>query len=130
MSKSDREVLAEFEGHYSTNFRKVVFQVLVLWSLALLAVGLSFVIDIKGETVASLFQRSGAVVVAFALLADIATFKFDVFISGPNQHSIGADIVRKLNVHRVKPYQVGSIFLAIIGTIAWGYGDLLIKGMC
>jgi hypothetical protein len=65
--------------------------------------------------------------VIMALLADIQTFSFNHFLPPSMRQAIGYDIIRKQNSSKVGWFQGCSILIAIMGTMIWGYGDLIMR---
>ena len=97
--------------------------------LAILPVIFSFYIDMNtAENGYYWFQRSGSIMVLFAVALDFEQSKYikrqssnSVFIG--NQPTITGRI---LSITRTY-IQRFSIVLIVIGTAIWGYGDLLFK---
>jgi hypothetical protein len=72
------------------------------------------------DTPAIWFQRSGAFVVLIAIFAEI------YFISEPKSISDNFDIkAREKRKTLIKISNVANLSLGVIGTIIWGYGDLI-----
>lgn len=109
---------------------KIVSQEIYKWFalviICLLTPILLLMIDVKEETTAVWFQRSGSVMVALALLADIRVIKIDRLIIARDHSFLYTHIYieqkynKKLNFVRYMSY-----LLVAIGTVIWGYGDLL-----
>ena len=104
--------------------------VLALLVLAVLAPILSMVVEWlpPGETRASWFQRSGAVTTLFSLLAGALA----VITSG-RLHTPGTfgtknkiEVLKEFKARFVRA-ESALLALTVVGTVIWGYGDLLTR---
>ena len=75
------------------------------------------------DTPGQWFERSGAVMTAFAAFAQFKASSIATMIRG------GTFAESWEAYHKYKRYQAGvatlSLVLVVIGTVVWGYGDLL-----
>lgn len=110
--------------------RRELLYVVILCILAVTPCALAFVPGIRPmtEPIESWFQRSGSLTTAFAILAQLKTNNILERIRG------GTFAESWELFHAFKGYQwAGNIISAtilIIGTIIWGYGDLLLATVC
>lgn len=104
--------------------------VLTLLGLAVLAPIISWFVDWMplSETRPSWFQRSGAVTTLFSFLAGALA----VVTSG-RLHTPGTwgnvdklEVLKEFKV-RFSRAEIALLVLTVIGTVIWGYGDLLLK---
>ena len=78
------------------------------------------------QTVGEWFQRSGSIMVVFALFAEMKAYEmFDVLKPAALvDHTFG--YVHQKYKRQIKFFNVAALFLAIVGTVIWGYGDLIV----
>jgi hypothetical protein len=106
---------------------KIVVSALVFLIIGtLFSVG-SLMIEImpSTETTASWFQRSGSILVIFAIAADaLLAAKYSTFYPGDNTVVIGepGKIVKLTYV----VVSVIAVIFTVAGTLIWGYGDLFV----
>ena len=79
------------------------------------------------ESLASWFQRSGAVMVVFALVAESNAISIFNILNPSGFVSEGFDEAEKQFKNRPVNFSKISFFIIAIGTLIWGYGDLLVK---
>jgi hypothetical protein len=81
----------------------------------------------SSEVLGVWFQRSGATTVVFAVFAELkATNMLGVFKpSGFVDQTFHS--TRDQYIKQVKIYHYIALFLIVLGTAIWGYGDLLIN---
>lgn len=79
-----------------------------------------------GEAQAIWFQRSGAMSVTFALLAEIFTIRFQKALF-PNSAfgNVEAEKARRIYWRRPALMNSSAFMLIATGTLIWGYGDLM-----
>ncbi|MBO1897533.1 hypothetical protein HNW13_017490 [Shewanella sp. BF02_Schw] len=105
--------------------KKLVKSILASWILLFTAVIVTLLayqgfLMPDNDQPAIWFQRSGAFVVLIAIFADI------YFISEPKSISESSDIeARKKHKNLIKFSNIANFSLGVIGTIIWGYGDLI-----
>ena len=81
----------------------------------------------EGENMASWFQRSGSILVIFSVLVEFKLLTlFSTFYPGA-EAMLWTDTIAKKYYKKYLFVTYLSAILAIIGTIIWGYGDVLIK---
>lgn len=85
------------------------------------------------EDVTIWFQRSGSLMVFFSVWLEYKLFKISNLTNPISKDGLTfEDLAHRdaLNNHygvRLKSYKYVSAVLAIIGTVIWGYGDILMK---
>ena len=89
----------------------------------------SYLVPIRplGEGVETWFQRSGSVMVVFALLGEMHAYQmFDVF---KPSGFVGSTYEKTKTRYysQVKYWNYLSIVFVSVGTLIWGYGDLFLK---
>ena len=73
------------------------------------------------------FQRSGSTMVVLALLAEVRAYQmFDVFKPSGFVSDTYFETKKKY-YSQVKLYSLVAFILIAVGTIIWGYGDILVK---
>ncbi|MEO1640066.1 MAG: hypothetical protein AAFU41_12575 [Pseudomonadota bacterium] len=97
--------------------------------LAILWVSVSAVMDANNLLCGtSMFQRSGAVLVAFALIESVAAERL---MSGFPYNEYFGDDIHQFNQKLQRFKQVSIAFgfaLTVLGTLIWAYGDFLLVG--
>jgi len=83
-----------------------------------------------GETLPIWFQRSGSILVLFSVITEFILLSMHTtFYPGENTVTDTVDD----NIQNYKlPYDILSVLTAsfsIIGTIIWGYGDIIVKSL-
>lgn len=104
--------------NYFFDFSLIVF--------ATLPVIISFILDINDyKDGCYWFQRSGSLMVFFAVLLELNALKFNEVKSSSNVfiNSKPAPQISELPSFKKTTQKVG-LFLAFIGTFIWGYGDI------
>lgn len=99
-------------------------------ALSLVVPVLSFVPALMhtSETLDTWFQRSGSAMVVLALLAEMRAYQmFDVFKPEGLVDGAKYSAAKEKYLAQVKACNVFAFALIAIGTVIWGYGDLLIR---
>jgi len=81
----------------------------------------------EGETIASWFQRSGAIVVALAVWVELKNNSINSYIYPSGIGSSNFGILNSEYKFYFLAVRWFGFFLAISGTIIWGYGDIPFK---
>lgn len=113
-----------------------------LWLVGLLTV-VSFVVGLKNPTSedsALWFQRSGALIVAFSLFSEYLYLKLRTMVTEQYIDYGELGILTRLERFKLKnlPLEYSDptfrilheplmIFSALVGTVIWGYGDLIYR---
>jgi hypothetical protein len=110
---------------YEKRIKRAFLQVLVL---CLCAVGLPLfsltgIFRPQAEPLGQWFQRSGAVMTAFAVFAQFKAGGIATMIAG-STFAESWEAYHKYNRFQALA-AVLSLVLVVIGTVVWGYGDLL-----
>ncbi|MDC9724326.1 MAG: hypothetical protein PSN44_00185 [Gammaproteobacteria bacterium] len=79
------------------------------------------------ETIATWFQRSGSAIVVFALLAESRAINVYNILNPVGFPETDFDNARKQYNKHPAMFQISSFILIAIGTLIWGYGDILFK---
>ena len=80
------------------------------------------------ETLCSWFQRSGSIMVVFALLAETTALRFQKALFPKSAFSNKEVEAARKTYWKHPAIMNSSAFLLIaIGTFIWGYGDILVK---
>ena len=98
---------------------------ILLASLAVFPTVISLIVDLICSNEYFWFQRSGSVMVLFAVILDFNQSRYAENKSSTNViiQGVPALIGVALTEPR-KKIQIFSIFLAVLGTFIWGYGDI------
>lgn len=99
---------------------------LFLISIAVVIAAYNSVLIPCEESPDILFQRSGSIVVVFAVLIEYKLFSINGYIN-PTGLTTNWDVINNKKYDTI--HKVASSFAAILavsGTVIWGYGDLLI----
>ncbi len=106
-------------------------ETLLFWIFSLLAIaapiGALFpMLTPTGEAPAIWFQRSGAMTVTFALLAEIFAIRFQKALF-PKSAFGNTEAEKARPIYRKRPAIMNSSAFLLIasGTLIWGYGDLM-----
>lgn len=96
--------------------------------LAIMMPILSLIIPIKpsSEELSSWFQRSGAAMVACSLLAESKAINIYNILNPSGFVSIGFNEAERQFKNRPILFNRISFFIIAVGTLIWGYGDLMI----
>lgn len=74
------------------------------------------------------FQRSGSLMVLFAVLLELNSLKYNEVKGSENVFVNGEPVAKAEDLPRFKKaMRILGFFLAIAGTFIWGYGDLPFK---
>ena len=74
------------------------------------------------------FQRSGSLMVAFALFAEASAVRFESLLGNDGPFgNISLDKERTKYFNISDKFHRTSFYLIAIGTIIWGYGDMIVK---
>ena len=115
--------------------REINFELLITLPLLLL----SIIIPIAAwhgvfqydEDVTLWFQRSGSLMVLFSVWAEYNLFKIDKLTKPTNEEGVSfEDFAHRAALDTdygtiIKFYKLITAILAVIGTVIWGYGDIL-----
>ncbi|RLA80878.1 MAG: hypothetical protein DRG78_10110 [Epsilonproteobacteria bacterium] len=106
--------------------KKEILKWLILVILALLAPIVMLIIDIEVDMIASWFQRSGSIMVVLALLSDISATTIDRLIIARDHSFLYCNMyIEQEYKYTLNFIKYLSYFIVTIGTLIWGYGDLL-----
>jgi uncharacterized membrane protein YhaH (DUF805 family) len=116
------------DAAYERRIRRAIFWAFVLCLCAVMPPLLSLPGGLRpdaahADTPGQWFERSGAVMTAFAVFAQFRAGGLAAMIAG------GTFAESWQAYHKYKHYQTAlavlSLVLVVIGTVIWGYGDLL-----
>jgi len=96
--------------------------------LPILALAISFP-RIPGLDRAGWFSRSGAVTTIFAILAEVILIRAKLSISPPGWGWDGLQEQRDKFIPKFSYPELLILTLTVVGTLIWGYGDLLFTGL-
>jgi hypothetical protein len=82
---------------------------------------------IEGLTLAGWFSRSGAVTTIFAILAEVILIRAKLSITPPGFGWKGLNELRHKFLPKFQRPDLLILILSILGTLIWGYGDLLFE---
>ena len=126
MTKNNKN---EFEHEIISTLRKGIGLII----LAILPLILFFVLpEVKPEEepIFTWFQRSGSIMVIFAILMELVVYPVNSIMNLP-RYAITINEFPEQAVELYKPYYTAMVIsgyvVAILGTIIWGYGDLLVS---
>ena len=106
-----------------TNTHKPVIFLIISWSLVIISLYLEALLGV------ALFSRSGSLMVLFAVIAKYNLLgERDKYHSEQLQKYSRGEQVNFIEIHPKKGHQyleTAAHITVIIGTIIWGYGDLL-----
>lgn len=120
---------AQHLAQHEVKIRRTARSIAAFLFLAVLALLLPFAHAFRpdGETLATWWQRAGAPVAVFAFIAQNKSQYLGALLT-PGSFS-SADF-ESLRMKYRRTHQMGlsaAIFLTIIGTVVWGYGDCFVK---
>jgi hypothetical protein len=112
----ERSILVERKWFFIFIFLSLIIPLLSLFGLLKPAC----------ETLGVWFQRSGAASTVFAIFAE---FKADKMSNILNADMVGPTFHKTYEKYlfQVKVYNYAAISFIVLGTLIWGYGDLLFK---
>ncbi len=117
---------------YERKVRRALWSFAVYSTVAIIVLLFSFTEALKpsDEQFATWFQRAGAPMTIFALIAQSRVSRLRDLLT-PNTFSTQEfnNILLKYRKYRSIGNAV-SLFLVIIGTIIWAYGDIFYKQIC
>jgi hypothetical protein len=118
----------EISCHYEKSIlvERKWFFIFSFLSLIIPILSLSDLLKPACETLEAWFQRSGATSVVFAIFAE---FKADKMLNILNSDMVGPTFQKTYEKYLfpVKAYRYAAISFIVLGTLIWGYGDLLFK---
>jgi hypothetical protein len=79
----------------------------------------------SGELLGPWFQRSGAITVVFAIFAELKASKMIDILDGGDFAGPTWQTANQLYCRKVQIYFYFSVLLIVLGTVVWGYGDLI-----
>jgi hypothetical protein len=80
----------------------------------------------EAEELAIWVQRSGAVVVFLCVVSEYYISKLLGILNPPGFTSVGTQSIQKKLYNPLRIMQLIGLVLGAIGTLLWGYGDLLL----
>lgn len=80
----------------------------------------------ESELVKIWFQRSGAITCVFALLASLSLLNIKELLSPSGMPSIRHNDFKKKYMKLYLILTTFSVFMTILGTIVWGFGDMVL----
>lgn len=103
---------------------------LLFLSAAILMPILMFYVRPGAEPKAEWFQRGGALLVVFAVLAEIKANRIEKFTIKEGYPGLYCDIYMANKYEsKIRAITYCSHFLVGLGTIIWGYGDVIFKSI-
>ena len=81
----------------------------------------------ESELLGNWFQRSGSVMVVFALFAEMRAYEMFDVLKPAAMVSNEFGYVHQKYKDQIKIFSIFALILVAIGTVIWGYGDLFIK---
>ncbi|MBP0943123.1 hypothetical protein V2K16_22865 [Pseudomonas alliivorans] len=108
--------------------KRCFFWIVIALSVAMSVLGLSLIPSLvpNGQSVPAWFQRSGSITTIGALVINLFVSRIRDGLEGRALGSIYGQCVFK----EVRPYfkvaAIATVALTIVGTIVWGYGDLIL----
>ncbi|WP_123637147.1 hypothetical protein [Marinimicrobium koreense] len=107
---------------YRTNKRLFILFI----SISILAPTLSFFLPPPPEEVADIwFQRSGSITVVFSLLAEHQAFIINYKLSPENNPILTMGDIKDYFGKVANRYTIYALSMATLGTVIWGYGDIV-----
>ena len=99
----------------------------ILLALAVIPAAYSLYLDLNGSNEAW-FQRSGSLMVFFAVLLELNLLKFSEVEESSSVFIEGNPAAKSTPLPRFKKVmQITAFIIAAVGTFIWGYGDLPFK---
>lgn len=132
MSDVDPQILGELER--KTNNELLTTMPLFALSVAIPIAAWQGVLQYDSDA-ALWFQRSGSLMVLFAVWVEYKLFKLGDLINPTSEDGITFQDLAHRSAQKakygsmIKTYKYITALLAISGTIIWGYGDI-IRGFC
>lgn len=127
---SDQEYPPEKLKPFEEEARKCFIKIWISLSLSVAVLVLALIPALipDGQTVPGWFQRSGSLTTIGAIFISIYTTRMRERLEGKFLSDFyGAEAFRRVKL----PFTIATstaLILTIIGTVVWGYGDLLISG--
>ncbi|MCF1443251.1 hypothetical protein ACI2VK_15075 [Ralstonia nicotianae] len=120
---------AQFWTQHERKIEQTVRAIAAFLSLAVLALLLPFVEALRpaGEAVATWWQRAGAPVAVFAFIAQNKCQYLGALLTPGSFTSAEMESLRGKYRRTHQISLSAAIFLTVIGTVVWGYGDLFVK---
>lgn len=99
---------------------------IVLALIAVLTPIVALFFNPSGDSMGVWFQRSGSITVVFGLLAEIRASRIKLLSSADSRPFLyGPIYLKRKYSSKAKWADRGSLLVVILGTVIWGYGDLL-----
>ncbi|KJZ09589.1 hypothetical protein TW85_21855 [Marinomonas sp. S3726] len=116
------------ETAYEKRFKRERLRFSIFALLAIIAPVVALVIPIRPEEVSldNWFARSGAAMVVLALLAESNAFKIFNLFNPSGMVEVGFDEFRRKYWGWPARLNKTAFILVAVGTLIWGYGDLLV----
>ena len=104
-----------------------LFFIFAALSILMPALSLSGLLKPASEVLGVWFQRSGSTAVFFAVFAEWKAAKMFDELNPSGLVDQTLDSTRDKYLQQVKYYNYIALFLVVLGTVVWGYGDLFIS---
>lgn len=117
----------------ANGLKKIITQGLWVWFVLICAAVTTPVILMTTisplEDPATWFQRSGSIVVVLALLSELRVQELQRLARvGEHQYLCVYIYIQRIYRQRVQLAKIIAFIVVVIGTIIWGYGDLIYEG--
>lgn len=103
-----------------------IFALLALVALAIPIIALLVPIRPAEEPLGVWFQRSGSLMTVLCLVLDLKVFSIHGRLFPSGFVSVGFDEFKEKYLPIYKGLTILLLFLTAVGTVIWGYGDLLV----
>lgn len=101
------------------------FFVFIILSVALPMLSITGVIKPENESIGDWFSRSGSTVVVFALYAEARAVRMLSVINQGGMVDLTHEATRRKYFFQIRCFNILALSLIVIGTIIWGYGDIV-----
>ncbi|GAB0109223.1 hypothetical protein [Pseudoalteromonas distincta] len=113
-------------GNVILKERKLFFIFTVL-SILMPMISLTGLLKPSCEALGFWFQRSGATTVVFAIFAELKAANMLSVFKPAGMVNRSFHSTRDKYIKQIKIYNYIALFLIVLGTVIWGYGDLILK---
>ena len=126
------ESLKDDTKKWVANQQSQINKDLMLWviliSLSLAAPFIAYFLKPSTESIGVWFQRSGAITVVLSLLAEIKYNSIERLAIAKDHTFLYCNMyLKEVYATKVRLINYSTYIVVVIGTIIWGYGDLLIS---
>lgn len=116
----------EWADKTALRMRNEFWILFIAWVVAIVIIALLMLLKPVSEDWGKWFQRSGSIIVVLAILAEIKIKNIERTVFSPNPWGVYCEIyIEKKFSSLCKTFGRLTWLAAAIGTVIWGYGDVI-----